>query len=142
MSNWAAVLVVLALQGQQGYGLLDAARRNGGTTHVTIDVDLGFLPFHTMAAESEVIVRGTIRGMAPRLSDDEKRVVTRFEVIPVRIYKGDVGPTTNKPGPTQPVIVQRSGGELTIDGLKLQTFVSIYPESEWFREGEDVVVFL
>jgi len=134
--------MVLVLQAPPGRGLLEAARHDGGKARVVIDVEPGLPSFALVVTESAAIVRGTIREMTTRLSDDEERVVTRFEIVPVRVYKGNVAPIASKPGQTQPLIVQRNGGELTIDGLQVGTYVNIFPDSEWFRDGEDVFLFL
>jgi len=142
MRGLTAVCMVLVIQSTQGHGLLDSARRNGGKSTVVIDVEPGLPSFSDVVTQSAVIVRGTVRGLTTRLSDDQEDVVTRFEVVPARVYKGNIGATANKPGPTQPLIVQRLGGDLTSDGLQLGTHVSEFPEKESFREGEDVFLFL
>lgn len=142
MRGWAAFCLMFFLHSPQEPGLMDSARRNGGKSIVVIDVEPGLYSLSDVVTQSSVIVRGTVRGLTTRLSDDGKLVVTRFEVIPRKVYKGSAGPFANTPGQTQPLIVQRTGGDLTIDGLHLGTHVSEFPESESFHDGEDVFLFL
>lgn len=92
--------------------------------------------------EAALIVRGVVTRVRTRLSDDEQIVVTEYEITPVRFYKSSLVGLADAPGPSKPLVVQRAGGALTMDGLQLETHVNEFPESESLREGEEVFLFL
>jgi hypothetical protein len=142
MLGLAPFCVLLVLLSPQERSLLDSARRNGGSATMVIAIDSGTPSLSTVATESGVILRGIVRHVTTRLSDDQEVVMTQFEITPLKVYKGAVVPGTDRPGPTKPLIVQRAGGEAIIDGLRLTTTVDAFPETESLREGEDVFLFL
>jgi hypothetical protein len=142
MENLAALCMMLILHApQERDTLLDAARRNGGKASVNIDVSSPLPDLANVATEADLILRGIVTRVTTRLSDDEQIVVTQFEALPIRFYKGSLV-TVAAPGPTKSLIVQRPGGALTIDGLRLETNVNVFPESESLREREEVILFL
>jgi hypothetical protein len=142
MHGLAAFCLVLVLQDSQGRSLLDAARSHGGKASSVIDIEPGLPSFSHTATASSLILRGSVSRASTRLSDNQEVVLTQFEITPVRVYKGNVAPVAARPGPTQPLIAQRPGGDVTVDGLQLNTAVSTFPESESFRVGDDVFLFL
>jgi hypothetical protein len=122
--------------------LLDAARRNGGRASVNIDINSPIPNLSMVTTEAALIVRGLVTQVRTRLSDDERIVVTEYEITPVRFYKSSLISLADAPGPSKPLVVRRPGGALTIDGLQLETNVDEFPESESLREGEEVFLFL
>jgi hypothetical protein len=79
--------------------------------------------------------------VSTRLSADERFVLTQYEVAPTHFFKR---PGTDKSGPigNRSVFVTHLGGAVQLDGLELATRVNILPETEFFRQGEDVILFL
>jgi len=135
-------LALLASLLQPPDSIVDAARRNGGSAIQNIDIlaPIGELGYVT--SESTLILRGIVQSVTPRLADDERIVVTEYEITPTRFYKGSFARVTKTPGATAPVVVQQPGGTLTVDNLLLKTSVNEFPEGEFLTTGEDVFVFL
>ena len=142
MNSLAAFSVMLALQVPQQGPLIDAARRNGGKVTTSFNVSMPIADFDEVATKSDVIVRGTVRRVTTRLSNDGEWVVTDFEIIPVKVYKDTAGNVTPTPGTTNPLVVERIGGTVMIDGLEITIHDSQFPETESLRQGEDVFLFL
>jgi len=141
MNSLAAFSVILALQVPQHGRMIDAARRNGGKVTTSFNVSMPIADFDEVATKSDVIVRGTVGRVTTRLSNDGEWVVTDFEIIPVKVYKGTADVIT-APGTTKPLVVERVGGTVMIDGLEITIHDSQYPETESLRQGEDVFLFL
>ncbi|PYR90692.1 MAG: hypothetical protein DMF84_19820 [Acidobacteria bacterium] len=143
MESLAALCMMLILYApQERDTLLDRARRNGGRAKVSIDIQSPIPDLNIVTTEAALIVRGIVTRVRTRLSDDEQIVVTEYEITPVRFYKGSLVRLADAPGPSEPLVVQRAGGALTMDGLQLETHVNEFPESESLREGEEVFLFL
>jgi hypothetical protein len=141
MNSLAAFSVMLVLQVPQQGHLIDAARRNGGKVAAGFNISLPIANFEDVAAKSDLIVRGTVKRVTTRLSNDGEYVVTDFEIIPVQVYKG-VRNAITAPGTTNPLIVERVGGTVVIDGLEMTVNANLYPETESLHQGEDVFLFL
>ena len=142
MESLAALCMMLILYApQERDTLLDRARRNGGRAKVSIDIQSPIPDLNIVTTEAALIVRGIVTRVRTRLSDDEQIVVTEYEITPVRFYKGSLVRLADAPGPSEPLVVQRAGGALTMDGLQLETHVNEFPESESLREGEEVFLF-
>ncbi len=136
------VLVVAdATSAQQDDSLITSARRNHGTAGLVIDVDDPVSTVESIVEPSSLIVRGVVRSATPKLSSDETRVVTEYELVPSRFYKGSL-PTPEWPGPQPALRFTIPYGTLDVDGLHLWTIVNIFPASEMPRPGEDFIVFL
>jgi hypothetical protein len=143
MENLAAfVMMLIAFAPQERDSLLNQARRNGGKASVMIDVNSPIPDLTILATEAALIVRGSITAVRTRLSDDEQLVVTEYDITPIRFYKGSVVGLADMPGRSKPLVVQRPGGALIIDGLQLSTTVTEFPEAESLRNGEEVIFFL
>jgi hypothetical protein len=61
-------------------------------------------------------------------------------------YRGDEMPLRfrhrNRLIETTEIIVRRVGGQVTEGNLQFSTTVNVYPESESFKVGEEIVAFL
>jgi hypothetical protein len=142
LSRFLVCALLAASLGFQGpESLITSARRLGGEAQNGLDVELTFVPFGTIVANSQIIVRGYVRSISSRLSADERWVLTQYEVTPTRFFKGST-PQLSRPGQTQPVLVTHIGGTLEIDGLHLSSTVDIYPAADFLRPGDDVILFL
>ena len=126
----------------QSPSLRDTARRNGGTAVLTIDVNAPIGELSYVIAESTVILRGVVRSVTVRLSDDEAMVVTDYEIAPTEFYKGSFTAFTSKPGVAAPLVVRQPGGTLELDNLHLRTVINEFPEDEFLLRGEEVFLFL
>lgn len=148
MRNSVARLILVGVIGciasqsnAQQQSLIVSARANGGSAHVTLDVDGPVSTIDTMVGPSSLIVRGLVRSATTKLSPDETDVITEYELIPFRLYKGSV-PPLDRPGMQPPVRFTIPFGTLDIGGLHLSTFVNCFPPAEMPRPGEEVIVFL
>jgi hypothetical protein len=133
-------LLALPLQGR--VSILDTARRNGGSVLVTVDIDSPVGVLSDVIPESDLIVRGIVQSVTPRISDDERIVVTEYEITPTRFYKRSSAQSAATPGATVSLVVQQPGGTMIVDNLLLKTDVNEFPEGEFLTKGEDVVLFL
>jgi hypothetical protein len=142
MNGLAAFSMTLVLCVPQQGQLVELARRNGGKAGAAVDINAPIATFDAVTKESQLIVRGIVRRVTTRLSGDGEFVVTDFEITPLKFYKGTVANIATAPGPTKPLVVERLGGVLRIDGLELSTSANQFPEKESLREGEEVFLFL
>jgi len=123
--------------------LPDVARQHGGsaTSIINLDGPVAYLP--ELMSTSDLVVHARVVVVEARLSTDQSDVVTRYTLAPIQAFKQRQATSVATPGAISQIIVQRSGGRLlTPDGLRLSTSVNVYPESECFVVGEEVVVFL
>lgn len=143
MSSTLLLCFVLArgLLVQHPESLVTSARQLGGKAENGLTVELTFMPFDKMVAGADIIVRGRVRSVSTRLSADERFVLTQYEVTPTHFFKG---PGTDKGGPisNRNLLVAHPGGAVQFNGLQLATRVNIFPETEMFHQGEDVILFL
>jgi hypothetical protein len=121
--------------------LVTAALRNGGNSHVTIDVDDPVSTVDSIVQPSSLIVRGVVRSATPKLSPDATQVVTEYALAPSRLYKGSL-PPLDRPGMQHPLRFTIPYGTLDVDGLHLSTSVNIFPAAEMPRPGDELIVFL
>jgi|SRR6476620_8452132 len=126
---------------QQGDSIVDAARRQGGAVTIGIHIHAGVGTVEEMANLSSLILRGKVVSLATRLSKDERIVVTEYEIAPETFYKGSFA-ARSRPGLATILIVQRPGGTMSLDGLRLHTSVDDFPEYEAPSVGEDMILFL
>lgn len=139
---FVAVIVCIASQSNaQQQSLIVLARANGGSAGVAVDVDGPVSTVDTIVGPSSLIVRGMVRSATTTLSPDATYVVTEYELIPFRLYKGSV-PPLDRPGVQPPVRFTIPFGTLDIDGLHLSTSVNCFPPAEMPRPGEEVIVLL
>jgi len=126
---------------QHPESLVTSARELGGKADNGLTVELTYVPFDELVAGSDIIVRGRVRSVSTRLSTDQRFVLTQYEVTPTHFFKR---PQTEKGGPvdSRSVFVTLLGGAGQFNGLELATRVNIFPETEIFRQGEDLIVFL
>src|SRR5205814_7000903 len=90
----------------------------------------------------DLVLHGRITTAQAHLRPDETIVVTDYLIAPLRVVKQHQHPPIRTPGGAMPIILRLPGGHLKEDGLRLSTTVNAYPESESFKAGEDVIVFL
>jgi len=135
------VVVFLASPSSAQQSLIEQARANGGTANVVIDVDGPISTVESMTEPSFLIVRGSVRSATTKLSPDETQVVTEYELLASRFYKGSL-PALARPGATLPLRFTIPFGTLDIDGLHLHTGVNIFPAAAMPRAGDDIIVFL
>jgi hypothetical protein len=135
------LVLVSRLLAQHPQSLVTSARQLGGKADNGLTVELTFVPFDTLVADADVIVRGRVRSVSTRLSTDERWVLTQYEVTPTHFFKR---PSSDKSGPIGDgsVFVTHPGGQVQVDGLQLATNVNVYPQAEILRQGEDVILLL
>src|SRR5262245_47802541 len=139
-----ALLACLLSIGQavpQGDSIVDAARRQGGAATIVININAGAGTLEELANLSSLILRGKVVYLATRLSKDERIVVTEYEIAPQTFYKGSYA-VQSRPGFVTGLIVQRPGGTMSFDGLRLNTTLSDFPEDEAPKVGEEMILFL
>jgi hypothetical protein len=95
-----------------------------------------------LMSRSDLILQARIVDAKSHLAPDESYVVTDYTIAPTRVVKQKRPATTPRPGETTDIIVRRPGGQVTEGNLQFGTTVNVYPESESFKVGEEIVVFL
>ena len=125
----------------QGDSIVDAARRQGGA----VTIDLHVMPtvgtVEELANLSSLILREKVVSLVTRLSKDERIVVTEYEIAPQTFYKGSFA-VQSRPGFVPGLIVQRPGGTMNFNGLRLATTLDDFPEYEAPKVGEEMILFL
>jgi hypothetical protein len=101
-----------------GQTIVDTAVRNNGKAREVVEINSPVGTLDRLVVESSLIVRGVVGSAVARLSQDKRFVVTDYEIIPRHFYKG-AQTGLNKPGEVLPIIAQRPGGTLLLDGLEL-----------------------
>src|SRR5262249_40427531 len=88
----AAIICIASQHSAQGQSLIERARANGGTSRTVVDVDGPVLAVESIVEPSSLILRGRVRSATTKIGPDETAVVTEYELIPIRLYKGSVPP--------------------------------------------------
>ena len=139
------ILLMLSLRAttfdQHPDSLLARAREAGGTAAVSINLEMPVIPIESLRRDSPLIVRGFVRSVTTRLATDESIVLTQYELVPTRIYKGSL-PAQRQPGLSSGLSLVHPGGTVEVDGLHLATTVDMFPAGEVLRTGEEVILFL
>jgi hypothetical protein len=126
-----------------GQNLLEIARQQGGSANSMIDIDAPISRPADLMAQADLVVYGRMTDVTVRLNAAQSEVMTEYTIAPIQAFKQRVVDTVSVPGTASKIVVQRSGGVLiTPDGLRLSTTVNIFPESETFQAGEEVLLFL
>jgi hypothetical protein len=143
--GFAVLACCLALGSISGSAqtLPEFARLHGGSATTVIDIDGPISRPGELMSLADLVIHGRITSVDVRLNADQSEVLTQYTVEPIQAFKQRTTDTVGSPGMVAKVIVERSGGVLTTeDGLRLSTNVNIFPESESFRVGEEVLFFL
>ena len=125
----------------QGDSIVDAARRQGGAATIDLHVMPAVGTVEQLANLSSLILRGKVVSIATRVSKDERIVVTEYEIAPQTFYKGSYA-VQSRPGFATGLIVQRPGGTMNFNGLRLATTLDDFPEDEAPKVGEEMILFL
>jgi hypothetical protein len=126
-----------------GQSLPDIARQQGGSATTLIDVDVPVAHPPELMRHSDLVIHGRVVNVTTRLSSDDSDVVTEYTITPIQAFKARRGMSAETPGIVPTVVVERPGGRLlTGEGLRLSTSINLFPESECFTVGEEVVAFL
>jgi hypothetical protein len=125
----------------QGDSIVDKARRHGGAVTIGLHVMPAVGTVEELANVSSLILRGKVVSLATRLSKDETIVVTEYEIAPQTFYKGSFA-VQSRPGFVAGLIVQRPGGKMNVNGLRLATTLDDFPEWEAPKVGEELILFL
>jgi hypothetical protein len=144
-TQWYFSLSIAAFLGTvvvSGQSLRDLARQRGGKVESIVDVEYGAANMNELMASSDLVLRGHIADAKVHLRQDESAVVTDYVIAPIQVFKQRRPTGVARPGETTEIVVRRPGGRLVEGGLEMTTSVNIYPESESFKVGEDVVLFL
>ena len=136
-----ACVLSIGQAAQQGDSIVDAARRQGGAVTVQIHINAGVGTVEELANLSSLILRGKVVSLVTRLSKDERIVVTEYEIAPQTFYRGSYA-VQSRPGFVPGLIVQRPGGAMNFNGLKLATDLDGFPEDEAPKVGEEMILFL
>jgi hypothetical protein len=108
-----------------------------------IDIDAPISRPEDLMSKADLVLHGRVTGVTVRLNADRSAVMTEYTIVPFKARKQRRTETVGRPGMIADIVVQRSGGSLvTADGLRLSTTVNIFPDSEAFRVGEEVLLFL
>src|SRR5262249_9026172 len=137
-----SLVLCLTTAAVQAQSLRDRARQEGGKATREFDVDLPVTKLPELLSQSDLVVQARVVEARTHLGPAESYVVTDYVVAPTRVIKQNPPLATSRPGETTEIVVRRPGGRFIEGGLEMTTGVNIYPESESFKVGEDVVVFL
>ena len=138
-----ACLIALSPVSAPAQTLPEIARRNGGSATGVMDVDEPISKLADLMSLADLVVHGRVTSMTTRLDTDERYVITEYTIAAIQAFKQQQPDSVKTPGMISKIVVQHVGGSLTTaDGLRLSTDVNIFPESETFRAGEEVVLFL
>ncbi len=94
------------------------ARGDSQPVHLERISEILDLPFDALAREADTIVYGTVTALRTYLSDDQREVLTDYEVTPIQVVAQRVVKPSPTPGP-QPIVITQWGGQLTIDGVQV-----------------------
>jgi hypothetical protein len=123
--------------------LPDVARQHGGSATTIINVDAPVARLPDLMSTSDLVVHARVVNVKARLSANQSDVVTQYTLAPIQAFKQRQATAVATPGAISQIVVTRSGGDLlTADGLHLSTSVDVFPESECYTLGEEVVAFL
>jgi hypothetical protein len=126
-----------------GQDLQEIARQQGGSASSMIDVCGPISQPADLMSLADLVVHGRVTDVTVRLDADRTGVITQYAIAPIQAFKQRVIDVVPVPGTVKRIVVQRSGGSLiTAEGLRLSTDVNIFPESESFQVGEEVLLFL
>jgi hypothetical protein len=141
----AIVLVCLAMSGLPvlGQTLPEIARQQGGSAGTVIDITSPVSHSTELMLRSDLVIHGRVLDVKTRLNSAESDVITEYTVAPIQAFKDRRSTSVATPGTVPKIVVERYGGRLvTEDGLRLSTSVNVFPESECFTVGEEVLLFL
>lgn len=122
--------------------LRDLARDHGGKAEALQAFNLPLLGLSELFARSDLVVHGRIVEQTTRLAPDESYVITYDVLAPMHVIKQTRPTLLARPGDVAKIVVRRSGGTVIENGLQMSTSVNIYPESESFKLGEEVIMLL
>jgi hypothetical protein len=126
-----------------GQNLPQIAGQHGGSANSMIDIDAPISQPADLMLQADLVVHGRVTDVTVRLNAAQSDVITQYTIRPSQAFKQRVIDAVSVPGTANKIVVQRSGGSLiTEDGLRLSTTVNIFPESELFQVGEEVLLFL
>jgi len=126
-----------------GQDLPEIARQHGGSANSMIDIDAPISQPADLMSQADLVVYGRVTDVTVRLNAAQTEVMTEYTIAPIQTFKQRIVDAVSVPGTASKIVVQRSGGILiTPDGLRLSTTVNIFPESESFQVGEQVLLFL
>ena len=123
--------------------LPDFARQQGGSARRMIGLDGPIARPAELMSKSDLVIHGRVVDVTRRLTADQVDVVTDYTVVPIQSFKERRAAAVARPGAVANVVVRQYGGSMvTADGLRLSTSVNVFPESESFKVGEEIIVFL
>jgi hypothetical protein len=121
--------------------LKDLARRNGGRAVLMADPNLPLTTMPDLVSQSDTIVHARIVRAVSKLTPDETRVVTEYELAPLRFFRQRAPAKSRVPTGPVPLMMRLPAGRVYVDGLELGVDNSAFPEP-WLREGDECLVFL
>jgi hypothetical protein len=133
------ILMSFAITSQSDETLPASARRQGGEATVLALLNSPGGSLDRVVRESSLIVLGKVRSVSTELSPDQTRVLTTYHLRPLNIYKGE-GDAGSLALPKE-IDVQRPGGTVVMDGLRMTYSVSDFPPTAVVEPGEIVIVF-
>ena len=123
--------------------LPDLARQQGGFAGTVIDLDGPIARPAWLLSKSDLVIHGRVVNVTVQLNSDQSNVVTQYTIVPIQAFKQRRASSVAIPGTVSDIVIQQLGGSLvTADGLRLSTSVNVFPESESFKVGEEVIAFL
>jgi hypothetical protein len=126
---------------RQKLTLKEIARVNGGRASTRINVNVPFASWETLADSAELIVRGQIASVQPRLTRDDDNILTYVSVAPLEFLKGVHRQALPKPGFASGIVFVHGGGKVVVDELELTVHHEMAPEPA-LQVGEQVIAFL
>lgn len=144
MRLFTVLLVCVCVTGKPGFcqSLRDRAKQEGGRASSLWNIDYPYMSTPELVSQSDFVLQGRIIDAKSHLGSDESYVVTDYTIAPLRFVRAKRSTSAARPGETTEIVVRRIGGQATEGNLHFGTKVDAYPESESFKVGEEVLVFL
>src|SRR3954451_12739786 len=107
--------------------LKELARLNGGRATRMAEPNLPVTTVPELVSQSDTIVHARIVRAVSRLTPDETRVVTDYELVPLRFFRQRQ--TQNRvPRVPVPLVMRLAAGRVHVDGLELISDNSAFPQ--------------
>jgi hypothetical protein len=121
--------------------LKELARRNDGRAVVMAQPHLPLTTMLDLVSQSDTIVHARIVRAVSKLTPDETRVVTEYDLAPFRFFRQRAPAKSRVPTGPVPLVMRVPAGRVYVDGLELVWDNSAFPKP-WLREGDECLVFL
>src|SRR3954452_23679481 len=99
--------------------LKELARLNGGRATRMAEPNLPVTTMPELVSQSDTIVHARIVRAVSKLTRDETRVVTDYELVPLRVFRQRQTKSRRVPTAPLPLVMRIPAGRVHVDGLEL-----------------------